>query len=60
MVTVGRLFYLDLSDDRIVSLNPDGSDRKVIVTDCRLPDGIVIDAAAGHIYWTKYGEPQGG
>jgi sugar lactone lactonase YvrE len=58
MVTVGRLFYLDLSDDRIVSLNPDGSDRKVIVTDCRLPDGIVIDAAAGHIYWTNMGNPK--
>jgi hypothetical protein len=58
MVTVGRLFYLDLSDDRIVSLNPDGSDRKVIVTDCRLPDGIVINAAAGHIYWTNMGNPK--
>ena len=35
--TVGRLFLLDLSDDRIVSLNSDGSDRKVIVTGCRFP-----------------------
>ncbi len=35
--TVGRLFLLDLSDNRVVSLNPDGSDRKVIVTECRLP-----------------------
>ena len=26
--TVGRLFLLDLSDNRVVSLNPDGSDRK--------------------------------
>jgi hypothetical protein len=34
---------------------PDGSDRKVIVSDCRLPDGIVVDAGAGHIYWTNMG-----
>ena len=36
-------------------MNPDGSDRKVIVTDCRLPDGIAVDVAAGHIYWTNMG-----
>ena len=56
--TVGRLFLLDLSDDRIVSLNSDGSDRKVIVTECRLPDGIAIDVAAGHLYWTNMGNPK--
>src|SRR5277367_4619297 len=56
--TVGRLFLLDLSDNRVVSLNSDGSDRKVIVTECRLPDGIVIDVAAGHIYWTNMGNPK--
>jgi DNA-binding beta-propeller fold protein YncE len=54
---VGRLFLLDLSDDRVVSLNPDGSDRKVIVTECRYPDGIAVDVAAGHIYWTNMGNP---
>src|ERR1700761_6772518 len=54
---VSRLFLLDLSDDRVVSLNPDGSDRKVIVTECRYPDGIAIDVAAGHIYWTNMGNP---
>jgi DNA-binding beta-propeller fold protein YncE len=57
MVTVGRLFLLDLSGDRVVLLNSDGSDREVIVTDCRLPDGIVIDAEAGRIYWTNMGNP---
>src|SRR5882757_9915646 len=36
-------------------MNPDGSDRKVIVTGCELPDGIAIDVAAGHIYWTNMG-----
>jgi hypothetical protein len=56
--TVGRLFLLDLSDNRVVSLNPDGSDRKVIVTECRYPDGIAVDVAAGHIYWTNMGAPK--
>jgi hypothetical protein len=51
----GRLFVLELSGGRIHSMNPDGSDRKVIVTDCHLPDGIVVDVGAGHIYWTNMG-----
>src|SRR5580704_12333227 len=55
--TVGRLFVLELSGGRIHSMNPDGSDRKVIVTDCHLPDGIVVDVEAGHIYWTNMGVP---
>jgi DNA-binding beta-propeller fold protein YncE len=56
--TVGRLFLLDLSDNRVLSLNSDGSDRTVIVTGCRLPDGIAVDVAAGHIYWTNMGNPK--
>jgi hypothetical protein len=55
--TTGRLFVLELSGDRIHSMNPDGSDRKTIVTDCHLPDGIVVDADAAHIYWTNMGVP---
>jgi hypothetical protein len=54
---VARLFVLELSSNRVLSLNPDGSDEKVLVTDCRLPDGIVVDTAAGHIYWTNMGVP---
>jgi len=53
----GRLFLLELSGDRIHSMNPDGSDRKTIVSNCRLPDGIAVDVAAGHIYWTNMGVP---
>ncbi|WP_426409732.1 3-hydroxyacyl-CoA dehydrogenase [Bradyrhizobium ganzhouense] len=53
----GRLFVLELSGDRIHSMNPDGSDRKIIVKDGRLPDGIVVDVEAGHIYWTNMGVP---
>jgi hypothetical protein len=36
-------------------MNPDGSDHKIIVTDCQMPDGIAIEAGAGHIYWTNMG-----
>jgi len=53
----GRLFVLELSGDRIHSMNPDGSDRKIIITNCHLPDGIAVDAEAGHIYWTNMGIP---
>src|ERR1700720_2878895 len=53
----GRLFVLELSGGRIHSMKPDGSDRKVIVSNCRLPDGIVVDVKAGHIYWTNMGVP---
>jgi hypothetical protein len=53
----GRLFLLELSGGRIHTMNPDGSDRKTIVTDCRLPDGIAVDVEAGHIYWTNMGVP---
>ena len=52
---VGRLFVLDASGNRIQSMNTDGSDRKMVVSDCRAPDGIVVDAQAGHIYWTNMG-----
>ena len=54
---VGRLFFLELSGGRIHSMSPDGSDRKVIVADCHLPDGIAVDVEAGHIYWTNMGVP---
>jgi DNA-binding beta-propeller fold protein YncE len=54
---VGRLFVLELNAGRIHSMNPDGSDKKTIVTNCRLPDGIAVDAKAGHIYWTNMGVP---
>ena len=54
---VGRLYVLELSGNRIMSMSPNGSDKKVLVSECRLPDGIVVDAEAGHIYWTNMGVP---
>jgi hypothetical protein len=54
----GRIFFLDLSAGRVLSAKPDGSDLKVIVSEGRkLPDGIVVDVEAGHIYWTNMGNP---
>jgi hypothetical protein len=52
-----RLFFLEASGGRIHSANADGSDRKVIVNGARVPDGVVVDAEAGHIYWTNMGVP---
>ncbi len=54
-VATGRLFVLDLGAGRVLSMNPDGSDKKVIAADCPYPDGIAVDREAGHIYWTNMG-----
>jgi DNA-binding beta-propeller fold protein YncE len=56
---VVRLFVLDASSaGRIFTANADGSDLKTIVTGCRVPDGVVVDVDAGHIYWTNMGNPK--
>src|SRR5437764_5161616 len=53
----GRLFFLEASGGRIHSANAHGSDRKVIISGARIPDGIVVDVEARHIYWTNMGVP---
>jgi hypothetical protein len=53
----GRLFLLDLSGGRVLSMDPDGMNRKVIAVGCPHPDGVAVDAAAGHVYWTNMGVP---
>jgi hypothetical protein len=55
--SVGRLYFLEASCGRIQSANTDGSDRNVIVNGARVPDGVVVDVDAGHIYWTNMGVP---
>jgi hypothetical protein len=58
--TQGRLFFLDLSGGRIVTANADGTKATTLVSECkRGPDGIAIDVAAGHIYWTNMGQKFG-
>lgn len=54
----GRLFLLDLSGGRVLSMDPNGSNRRIIATDCPYPDGVVVDVAAGHVYWTNMGVPR--
>jgi hypothetical protein len=53
----GRLFLLDLSGGRVLSMDPNGSNRTIIATDCPHPDGVVVDVAAGHVYWTNMAVP---
>src|SRR6201998_824205 len=57
--TIPRLFVLELNAGKIHVMNTDGSDRRTIVADCRMPDGIVVDVEAGHIYWTNMGASPG-
>ncbi len=54
---IGRIFFLDAAaGGRVMSANPDGSDLKTITNEgTKVPDGIVVDIAAGHIYWTNMG-----
>jgi DNA-binding beta-propeller fold protein YncE len=53
---VSRLFFLDLAAGRVLSANPDGTGLEVIAEVGRtLPDGLTVDAAAGHLYWTNMG-----
>ena len=57
--TAGRLFFLDIGAGRVMSMNPDGSDLQTILNEGRkLPDGLVVDVEAGHIYWTNMGNPK--
>ena len=52
----GRIFFLDLGGGRVLSANTDGSDLKTLVVEGReCPDGLAVDIAAGHLYWTNMG-----
>ena len=55
----GRIFFLDAAGGRLLSANPDGSELKTIFVEGvgKLPDGLAIDVAAGHLYWTNMGTP---
>src|SRR6476620_4168643 len=52
-----RLFYLESNAGVIHTANADGSDRKVIASGARVPDGVGVDVEAGHVYWTNMGNP---
>jgi len=55
-VVTDRIFFLDLAGGRVLSANTDGSDLKTLVVEGRkCPDGLAVDIAAGHLYWTNMG-----
>ena len=52
-----RIFFLDLASGRVLSANPDGSNLTTLVVEGRkCPDGLAVDTAAGHLYWTNMGD----
>jgi hypothetical protein len=53
--TSSRLFVLDLAEGRVFSVYPDGSDKKIIATGGRLPDGVAVDVEAGHPLLDEHG-----
>ena len=59
--TTARIFFLDIRGGRLISANPDGSDVKVVQEGLKnLPDGVVVDAAAKHVFWTQHGPSEAG
>src|SRR6187455_3120068 len=53
----GRLFFLAISGGgRVLSANVDGTDVKVVSKSRAAgPDGVAVDEASGHLYWTNMG-----
>jgi hypothetical protein len=53
-----KLFVLEISGGgRLFTINPDGSEKTVLVDGSPIPDGVAVDVEAGHIYWTNMGRP---
>ena len=55
--SVGRLSSSKQAAARFIRLTPTDRIRKVILSGARVPDGVVVDLEAGHIYWTNMGVP---
>jgi sugar lactone lactonase YvrE len=53
-----KLFVLEISGGgRLFTINPDGSEKTVLVDRSPIPDGVAVDVEAGHVYWTNMGKP---
>ena len=53
-----KLFVLEISGGgRLFSVNPDGTEKTVIVDGSPIPDGVAVDVEAGHVFWTNMGTP---
>jgi DNA-binding beta-propeller fold protein YncE len=52
------LFYLDVTGGRVLTANAAHPMAKVLVASAgQGPDGVAVDMAGGHIYWTLMGNP---
>ena len=50
-----RVFFLNLRG-QVLSMRPDGADRRVLADSLGTsPDGIAVDHAGGHVYWSNMG-----
>jgi hypothetical protein len=53
-----NLFYLDVTGGRVLTANAQKPVARVLVKSAgEGPDGIAVDVAGGHIYWTGMGVP---
>lgn len=51
-----RIFFLDILGGRVLSTDPSGQNVEVLVTGATgTPDGIAVDVAGGHLFWTNMG-----
>ncbi|MGH6825241.1 3-hydroxyacyl-CoA dehydrogenase [Methyloceanibacter sp.] len=55
---IGSVLGTNPLGGKIVSVNPDGTDRQIVLGGLNsIPDGIQVDVKGGHIYWTNMGRP---
>jgi len=53
-----RLFYLDVTGGRVLTASAQNPSAKVLVASTgQGPDGVAVDVAGGHVYWTGMGNP---
>jgi sugar lactone lactonase YvrE len=50
-----HLYFLDQTRGAVMTSLPDGSGVTVLVKNCPNPDGVVVDAEDGLLYWTNMG-----
>jgi len=53
-----NMYYLDVTGGRVLTANAQTPTVKVLVPSAgQGPDGVAVDVAGGHIYWTGMGNP---